>query len=751
MPEDVSLGTLLRRYRRAAGMTLEELAETSGVSARAISDMERGRTRTPRRRTLQSLVNALKLAPADREAVLAAAAAARERRAPWVSGFCELPRSVADFTAMESEMLALRELATAENQSGSVVLISGPPGTGKTTLAIRAAEVLGGVFRDGRFFVDLRGMSDRPVSAAEAASRLLRALGVAESRVPADEADRAERLRGLLRQRRSLVILDNVASESQVRELLPARSPGLVVITSRRSLAGLEDLRRLMLEPMLARDAAALLAAIVGPARARADYAAVVEVSELCGNLPLALRIVGHRLLSRPGWTARYMASRLGDAQRRLANLTAGDLAVGAAFGLSYEQLNGQERCLFRRLSLVPGGDTGPALAAVLAKCSLAEAEDALEELADLGLLLPAEDGRYCFHDLVRLFARERLEDEDDPADRRAAAERMTRWLLDVTVTAGRWFGSGAAPTAAARAALADLESAEDAAGWLRAEGENWLGALHMAAADGDCMRVVEVAEALHRFSNRWVSWRHWGAVFTLARAATCELGDQAQEAAQVNHLAWSEAACYGRHQRSIGHALEAYRIAAEAGDVQQQARALHYAAHGYQEIGDFERCTDFGRRAAALALNAGDQEAYSQALARVGDGLHGLGRLDEAMDVRLRLAALLTAPDNGIDPELAAVTLAGVYVHLGTSCAALGNWTRAAAYYDMAARQLRTRDVPDFEFSVRMALGRALAELGRQDEARAQFEAARSLCLDSNDDEGAEAAASARAALARS
>src|SRR5215469_15603843 len=118
MPEDTPLGTLLRRHRRSAGMTLEELAEASGVSARAISDMERGRTRAPQRRTLQSLVDTLGVAAPDRDAVLAAAASARGRRAPWVSGFCGLPRGVADFTARASEMAALRKIAAAEDQSG---------------------------------------------------------------------------------------------------------------------------------------------------------------------------------------------------------------------------------------------------------------------------------------------------------------------------------------------------------------------------------------------------------------------------------------------------------------------------------------------------------------------------------------------------------------------------------------------------------------------------------------------------------
>jgi tetratricopeptide (TPR) repeat protein len=226
--------------------------------------------------------------------------------------------------------------------------------------------------------------------------------------------------------------------------------------------------------------------------------------------------------------------------------------------------------------------------------------------------------------------------------------------------------------------------------------------------------------------------------------AAARELGDLALQAAQLNHLAWSQAACYRRYQRCVEHAVTAHRIAAEAGDVRQQAWALAYAAYGYRELGDFGRCADFGRRAAALALEAGDQEAYSQALARLGDGLHGLGRPGEAMDVRLRLAALLTTPGIGIHPELAAVTLAGVYVQLGDRCAEPGDWTQAAAYYEMAARLLRTRDVPSFEAAVRMALGRALAELGQRDEARAQFDAARVLFLDLNDDEGAERAESA-------
>jgi tetratricopeptide (TPR) repeat protein len=222
-----------------------------------------------------------------------------------------------------------------------------------------------------------------------------------------------------------------------------------------------------------------------------------------------------------------------------------------------------------------------------------------------------------------------------------------------------------------------------------------------------------------------------------MARTAARRLGNRAQEAAQLCHLAWAEAACHGRHRGSIDHALAACRIAVEAGDVRQQAWALAYAAHGYRELGDFERCADLARQAMVLTLEAGDQEGYSQAMARLGDGLHGLGRLAEAMDVRLRLAALVTAPGNGIHPDMAAITLAGIYVNLGAYYAALGNWARAVAYYEMAVRLLHMRDVPAFERTVRLALGKGLAELGRRDESAVQFEAARSLRPDRKDDKG--------------
>ncbi|MEU4557508.1 helix-turn-helix domain-containing protein [Actinoplanes sp. NPDC023936] len=420
----------LRRHRHAAGLTMEELAEASGVSARAISDMERGRSAGPQRRTVQALAEALGLTPAEQPPFLAAARAGRKRRGSPVvpAGRCAPPRPVADFTGRGRELARLAHDAASARPGAAapVVMVSGTAGTGKTALAVQAAHVLGEMFTGGAFFLDLRGMDARPMGAGEALTRLLGALGVRDDEIPVSEADRAGMYRLLLRGRRALVVLDNAADEAQIRPLLPATGPSLTVITSRRLLAGLEGVHRLNLGPLPAEDAEALLRRILGRRGQEGDADALGEVVELCGRLPLALRIAGNRLNSRPPWTVGHLADRLRDESRRLDQLVAGDLRVAAAFGLSYARLSAPARVLFRRLSLVAAPDFDARLASALGPPGVEDAiEDALEELVESSLLHAEVDGRYRFHRLVRLFARQRLV-EEEPAFERHTARRRT-------------------------------------------------------------------------------------------------------------------------------------------------------------------------------------------------------------------------------------------------------------------------------------------------------------------------------------
>lgn len=424
-----AFGPLLRACRRTARLTLEELAEASGLSARAISDMERGRSLGPQARSVLAIAEALRLSGTERARLLAAAKAGRLGAAgAWsAAGHGELPRSVADFTGRGAELDRISALLGRPAGAGAatVVLVSGPPGVGKTGLAVHAAHGLGRQFPDGAFFVDLRGLDSQPLASSTALSRLARALGTSEAAVPPDRRDRAGHYRALLQNKRALIVLDNAVDEAQVRPLLPAGGRSLTLITSRRLLSGLEGVRRLHLGPLSPADASGLLRAILDRTGADLPDLAVADVARLCGHLPLALRIAGDRLLGGPDRTAADLADRLRPEEHRLDQLVAGDQSVAAAFGLSYRQLSGPAQRAFRRLALVPGADFAAPLAAVLAGTDPADAEDALDELVELGLLETAPGSRYRFHDLVRLFARERLAAEEPVADRDAAAARM--------------------------------------------------------------------------------------------------------------------------------------------------------------------------------------------------------------------------------------------------------------------------------------------------------------------------------------
>jgi len=415
--------------------------------------MERGRSKGPQHRTVTALADALALEGDSRKQLVELARDGRLRD-HWTrpAGLCELPRLVDDFTGRAAELVWMSELVYAESAPGAGVvgLITGSGGMGKTTLAIRAAHVLRPSFPGGVFFLDLFGMSPRPAAVADALRLLLRALGVADEQIPEDVAERASVYRSLLRDRHALVVLDNAGSEEQVRPLLPGDGASRVLITARRLLAGLEGVRRLVLGPLSLPEATELLTGILGQRAAGDEEPALDQLAELCEGMPLALRIIGNRLVSRPGWDAAELAARLADEEHRLDQFKAGDLKIATAFGMSYDQLADSARRVFRRLAVVPGPDFDAALAAVVGEVPVEVAWDALDELVDLGLLQDSAGGRYRFHDLVRLFARTRLEEEESPAEREALKARVT----SVTAAADGHDGRAVVAQLALRAVL---------------------------------------------------------------------------------------------------------------------------------------------------------------------------------------------------------------------------------------------------------------------------------------------------------
>ncbi|MFD1277678.1 helix-turn-helix domain-containing protein [Streptomyces kaempferi] len=244
--ENVGFGALLRQLRLEASLTIEALAEASGVSGRGIGNLERGRRATPQRGTVAALANGLNLREAERERLLAAARIGRNpRQSP--ADVRAFPRGIDDFVGREQELAQLAALAGQASLGRSqVVAVSGPPGTGKTTLALHAARELADRFPDGQLVLDLRGMDDEPPMPAELTLRVLKAVGVADRDLAkAGPQGHPELYRQALAGRRCLLVLDNARDEAQVRPLLPSAGGTMVLITSRRMLTGLEDVERL--------------------------------------------------------------------------------------------------------------------------------------------------------------------------------------------------------------------------------------------------------------------------------------------------------------------------------------------------------------------------------------------------------------------------------------------------------------------------------------------------------------------------
>jgi len=367
-------GGLLRRHRLAAGLTQEELGERSGLTARAIADMEGGRTARPYRRSVRALADALALAEpertllerASRPVALAASAApspsARlgigEQGGPVPR---QLPAAVGCFTGRHGELAALTSLLAPGPGGWAPTLvipaIAGTAGVGKTALAVHWAHRVADRFPDGQLYVNLRGFdpSGSPVTPADAVRRFLDAMQVPASQIPPGPEAQQDLYRSLLAGRRMLIVLDNASDAGQVRPLLPGGTGCLVLVTSRSQLTSLiatEGAHPVTLDVLSPAEATELLERRLGPERTAAESGAVTELTRLCARLPLALAIVAARAAVDPGQPLAALVSELRDASGRLDALDAGDPAASmrAVFSWSTRQLSGEAARMFRLL-----------------------------------------------------------------------------------------------------------------------------------------------------------------------------------------------------------------------------------------------------------------------------------------------------------------------------------------------------------------------------------------------------------------
>jgi DNA-binding SARP family transcriptional activator/transcriptional regulator with XRE-family HTH domain len=412
-----TLGTLLRTWRNRALLTQEQLAERTGLSARTIRRLEGDVSQRIRVASVRLLSEALDLDATERAALAAAGAAGAASREedlaragagpvgedPAAMVPRQLPADMATFVGRDRELAVLD--AFDGGSATTVIAIDGMAGIGKTALAVHAAHRMAPRFQDGALFVDLHGYTRgrAPVDPGRGLGRFLRDLGMPSARIPQHIDDRAAVYRSLLAGRKILVVLDNAASEEQVRPLLPGTPGCAVLVTSRCRLAGLERTGTISLEGLSPSDSIALFVMSAGEARLTGtDPRLLNQVVKRCAQLPLAIYVAAARLRAHTCWTVQDLLERLDEQGQRLAELEAGERSVAAAFDLSYRELTGAEQRAYRQLSLYPGTDFDLHCAASLLTSGVVEARRIIDRLVSVHLLQEPAAGRYRFHDLIR-------------------------------------------------------------------------------------------------------------------------------------------------------------------------------------------------------------------------------------------------------------------------------------------------------------------------------------------------------------
>ncbi|MEV4501132.1 ATP-binding protein [Streptomyces klenkii] len=444
---------------------------------------------------------------------------------------CLLPPEVSDFTGRGSEVDSIESevLKGRESSQPATVVVSGKPGVGKTCLAVHVAHRLGASYADGELYADLRGVDEKPAAPEEIMARFMQALGVPEEEIPGDPHLRLDSYRRTISGRNLLVILDNAADEKQVRALLPTGSGSLAILTSRNKLAGLESVYRLDLETFPARTSLEFIKRVIGRDPLGREIDDTRSVAEFCGHLPLALRIAANRVNSARNMSMSDLAAELRDERDRLEALEVGDLAVRAAFSLSYRRLGKSCKNAFKSLAGVPGGDFGPGLCAALTGSGYKQSVKTLRKLAEANLVEPSDNsGRFRFHDLLKAFAREKL--NKDSADRTQAARlRMLSWLQYSALRA-QFFLGGVFEVEVPASSDTRIESVEDAARWVECELVNAVLALPISEAYDSPKNTTTFATALSAICETVGRWSEWEQVIDAGLNASQKIGEQDAE-----------------------------------------------------------------------------------------------------------------------------------------------------------------------------------------------------------------------------
>ena len=628
----------------------------------------------------------------------------------------QLPIALRTLSGRATELAELTAIASNLDQSAAMVTIDGMAGVGKTTLAVCWAHQYVHWFPDGQLYQDLRGFDSTgsPTPPAEALRTLLEALAVAPERIPTTLDAMVGLYRTLVAGRQILVILDNARDAEQVRPLLPGDPMVLAVVTSRNRLTGLvaaHGAHPITLGPLSQAQARDLLTDRLGRDRAAHSSAAVDEIIDSCGRLPLALSIVAARATTYPKLTPAAMAAELRDSATRLDALDAGDAVanVRSAFSWSYQRLSDPAARLFRLLGLHPGPDFDVPTAASLARQP--EVTRHLAELARAHLVTEPTTGRYALHDLLQAYAAELAHAQESQAQQRDALGRMLDHYVQTAQAAASLLSPRREVVAAADGAAQGFANHDEAQRWFTAERPALLGAVTLAADWGFTELACQLAWIVSGLLDLRARWQERTNVQQVALAAAQRSGDRPWQA-RIHRDLVITLALQDQLDQSLTHAETSLHLDAELGDEYGQARTHSAICLLMERWGRYPQALEHAQVSLDLFLRTANKSAQAYAFNTLGWYQALAGSHREALaNCRHAIDLLSHLGDHGGE--------ATAWDSLGFAHHHLGNHTEAIRCYQHAIELFHKVGNRYFEASTLDDLGDAHHALGHDDHAQ--------------------------------
>ena len=587
-----------------------------------------------------------------------------------------LPPPVRNFTGRE---WALRYITEAFENDNQPVVITGISGIGKTALALQWANSVHGRFPDGQLYVNLADhSSDEPLHPEQVLGGVLRVLGLLSEQIPSDEEALSSLFRSLVADKRMLFIFENARHADLIMRLLPG-GQNMVVVTSRMHMSDLvatQGFAAVVLAAFTHDEGVEFLANRVGSAVAAAPELAA-EVVELCAGLPLALALTGAQLVG--GLTLPSLVGELRDEEHRLDTFdeTGMHLSVRRAFLLSYRELTADAAKLFRYLGLHRGPDFARHVAARLVNRRVL----ALDELYNFHLVERVGADRYRMHDLLHLLARELVEAQETPEQRRGATQRMLDYYLHTGHAAAMMLDPHRSPILAGEPGDRTIGTYQDALAWFTVEHRSILAMVRVAAEQGLDDHAWKLTWTLATYLDRHGHSRDHIDALHIGLKAANRLGDRRVQAL-LNRLLGHALTRLGHYEDSHRHHEESLQVFRELGDQEGEAHTCHALGRVCEKLERFADALAYAERARDLYELLGNRVRQARALNQVGWCQAKLEQYREALDSCERALRLFEEQHDSYYQAVALDSLGYVHHQLGAHETAVSQYRRSIAIY---------------------------------------------------------------------